>query len=83
MAVNNLQFLMAIAALLLMLALSACIPAEIREGETLYLRHCSACHGTGVWGTKRAPPLHPETRQEIIQQVRNPKGEMPPVDRQR
>lgn len=72
------QVIVAIAALWLMLAVSACFPAEIREGERLYLSHCSVCHGTGSWGTDLGPPLHPERRKDIIQQVRNPRGKMPP-----
>jgi mono/diheme cytochrome c family protein len=78
-AVKEWRLGVGIAALLLMLPVSACIPAEIREGERLYMRHCAACHGTGVWGTELAPPLHPERRAEIIQQVRNPRGRMPPL----
>ncbi len=79
MAVKESQIIVAIVALLLTLAVSACIPADIREGETLYMRHCSACHGTGVWGTELGPPLHPASRREIIQQIRNPRGRMPPL----
>ncbi|MEE9202685.1 MAG: cytochrome c [Dehalococcoidia bacterium] len=79
MATKGWRFLAGMTILLLTVAVSACIPAEIREGERLYMHHCSTCHGPGGWGTELGPPLHPERRGEIIQQVRNPRGRMPPL----
>jgi mono/diheme cytochrome c family protein len=39
------------------------VPAELREGEALFGRHCSACHGEAALGTEIGPPLvHPVYR---------------------
>lgn len=36
------------------------VPAELREGEALFTRHCAACHGEAALGTETGPPLvHP------------------------
>ncbi|MFQ5987772.1 MAG: c-type cytochrome [Dehalococcoidia bacterium] len=63
--------------LLLWLAAVGCVRAEVQEGEALFRSHCSRCHGPTGYGTKAAPGLHPERRQEIVQQVRRPRGQMP------
>jgi mono/diheme cytochrome c family protein len=33
------------------------VPAELRQGETLYNVHCATCHGPAGLGTDVGPPL--------------------------
>ena len=59
-----------VAALVLVLLLAACVPGGVREGEKLYLRHCASCHGPSARGTEIAPPIHPNSRKEVAERVR-------------
>jgi mono/diheme cytochrome c family protein len=33
------------------------VPAEFQQGEALFERHCSSCHGEKALGTESGPPL--------------------------
>ncbi len=63
--------------LLLLMAATGCVRADVQEGEALYRSHCSNCHGPTGYGTRVAPAVHPERRGEIGRQVRVPRGKMP------
>ena len=65
------QSLMAAAALTLALPALACAPAEVKEGEKLYVRSCASCHGNGALGTQSGPALHLEGRKGAVDRVKH------------
>ncbi len=76
------------ATVLTALLLTACTPAatpaptptvdSVVRGEELYeSKGCAACHGEGGVGTDLAPALPGHTEEQVLKQVRAPRGQMP------
>jgi ubiquinol-cytochrome c reductase cytochrome c subunit len=57
--------------------------ADVRDGEVLFMRDCSWCHGNGAQGTERAPSLLEETNGPALTHFMLSTGRMPIDDPRR
>ena len=83
---NTMLRILVLTTLVAILVLSACGPSatqvadtssiDLAQGKSQFALNCGECHGNDGTGTDEAPAIGGHSLEEVMEQVRNPMGDM-------